>query len=108
MRITATHTPENRDPDGELLCDADLAILAAPPEEYLAYTRAVRQEYAAVPEEEFLAGRLEILSELADTDIFRSGKARALVRPARANVAAELRTLQDQYSRLVGRPWDEL
>src|SRR4051812_3774786 len=58
VRLTSTHLPGTRDPEGELLCDADLAILAAPSEQYDAYVAAVRAEYAAVPEPEFLAGRL--------------------------------------------------
>jgi predicted metal-dependent HD superfamily phosphohydrolase len=101
VRITATHTPGPRDPEGELLCDADLAILAAPPEEYQAYTRAVRAEYAAVGEEDFLAGRLEIMTRLLDTDIFRTGKARHLVGTARANVEAECQLLEASLERLV-------
>lgn len=94
VRLTATHTPGARDPQGELLCDADLAILAAPPEEYLAYTEAVRAEYASVSEEQFVAGRLEIMTALAETDIFRTGRARRLVAPAHANVQAECERLQ--------------
>jgi predicted metal-dependent HD superfamily phosphohydrolase len=102
VRITATHTPGARDPEGELLCDADLAILAAPPEEYAAYTRAIRAEYAKVSEVDFLRGRLSILSELVDTDIFRTGKARHLVDQARANVEAECLLLEQQLDRLIG------
>lgn len=100
VRITATHTPGARDPDGELLCDADLAILAAPPEEYEAYRHAIREEYAAVAEEEFLLGRLEIMSRLAGTDIFRTGKGRALVASARSNVEAECLRLESRLAEL--------
>jgi predicted metal-dependent HD superfamily phosphohydrolase len=102
VRVTATHIPGARDPEGELLCDADLAILAAPPDEYEAYTRAIRAEYAAVSEVEFLEGRLEIMSELLDSDIFRTGKARYLVPQARANVEAECIRLEEQLDRLAG------
>lgn len=108
VRLTATHTPGSRDPEGELICDADLAILAAPAEEYEQYTRAIRAEYASLPEEEFLAGRLEIMTELADTDIFRTSKGRALVGRARSNVEAEVVLLQQQYARLVERSWDDI
>lgn len=100
VRITATHTPGARDPDGELLCDADLAILAAPPENYEAYTRTIREEYAAVEEEQFLLGRLEIMSRLAETDFFRTGKGRALVAPARSNVEAECARLEASLAEL--------
>lgn len=100
VRITATHTPGARDPEGELLCDADLAILASPDEAYQTYTRAIREEYAAVPEEQFVAGRLEILSGLVETDMFRTGKARALIAPARANVEKECSRLQRRLDEL--------
>src|SRR5829696_3020321 len=101
VRLTATHTPGSRDPEGELLCDADLSILAAPPEEYAAYATAIREEYAAVPEEAFLGGRLEILSRLSEGEIFRTSKARILIEAARANVAAECAALQNRLNKLV-------
>ena len=40
VRLTETHLPGPRDPDGELLCDADLAILAAEPDGYARYVAA--------------------------------------------------------------------
>ena len=96
VRLTATHAPGARDPEGELLCDADLAILAAPAERYDAYVAAVRAEYAAVPEEQFLQGRLAVLEPLADSEIFRSGKAQGLKAAARANLDRELWRLRDR------------
>jgi predicted metal-dependent HD superfamily phosphohydrolase len=107
VRITATHTPGARDPEGELLCDADLAILAAPAADYLDYTKAIRAEYAAIGEEEFLAGRLEIMTQLLDTGIFRTGKGRALTDRARANVEAECHQLEERYEQLVGGSRDD-
>jgi predicted metal-dependent HD superfamily phosphohydrolase len=101
VRVTATHLPGARDPEGELLCDADLAILGSPPQEYEAYTRAVREEYAKVPEIDFLEGRLEVMSQFLDTDIFRTGKARYLVDQARANVAEECQQLERRLDLLV-------
>ena len=96
VRLTATHAPGGRDPEGELLCDADLAILAAPPQRYAAYVEAVRAEHPAVPEPEFLAGRLAVLEPLADGEIFRSGKAQGLKAAARANLEQELWSLRDR------------
>ena len=64
VRLTVTHDPADDDPDGQVLCDADLAILAAPPSGYAAYTAAVRQEYAFVPDDAFRAGRREVLRQL--------------------------------------------
>ena len=105
VRLTATHAPWGRDPEGELLCDADLAVLAAPPGLYDAYVEAVRAEYAAVPEEEFLAGRLAVLEPLADGEIFRSGKAQGLKAAARANLGRELWSLRDRLG--IEQPEDE-
>lgn len=107
VRLTATHVPGSRDPEGELLCDADLAILAAPPEEYAAYTAAIRAEYAHVPEQEFVAGRLEILTALAEGEIFRTGRGRALTAAARANLEAECAALEARLAAAggpAGRP----
>jgi predicted metal-dependent HD superfamily phosphohydrolase len=102
VRLTATHTPASRDPEGELLCDADLEILAASPAEYAAYTAAIREEYAAVPEAVFVAGRLEIMTPLVEGDIFRTTKGRALTEAARVNVSAECAELSERLEQLVG------
>jgi predicted metal-dependent HD superfamily phosphohydrolase len=102
VRLTATHTPGSRDPEGELLCDADLEILAASPGEYAAYTAAIREEYAAVPEAVFVAGRLEIMTPLVEGDIFRTTKGRALTAAARVNVTAECAELRERLEQLVG------
>jgi predicted metal-dependent HD superfamily phosphohydrolase len=96
VRLTTTHRPGTRDPDGELLCDADLAILAAPAELYDAYVSAVRAEHADVAEEDFLRGRLAVLEPIADSEIFRSGKAQSLKAAARANLGRELWSLRDR------------
>ncbi|MEV6022378.1 hypothetical protein [Streptomyces sp. NPDC052036] len=64
VRLTVTHDPADDDRDGQVLCDADLAILAAPPSAYAAYTAAVREEYGFVPGDAFRAGRSAILREL--------------------------------------------
>lgn len=90
VRLTETHLPGPRDPEGELLCDADLAILASDQPDYADYVAAVRAEYAGLPEEKFLAGRLAALSELADREIFRTAKGRHLTGAARANLATEI------------------
>ena len=101
VRLTATHQPSSRNPEGELLCDADLAILAAPPEEYANYVAAIRAEYARVPEPEFVAGRLEILTRLAEGEIFRTSKGQALSEAARANLLAECEALEARLEELV-------
>jgi predicted metal-dependent HD superfamily phosphohydrolase len=101
VRLTATHQPGSRDPEGELLCDADLAILAAPPEEYANYVAAIRAEYARVPEPEFVAGRRAVVTRLAEGEIFRTRKGRALTDAARANLLAECEALEARLEELV-------
>ncbi|WP_328462850.1 metal-dependent phosphohydrolase [Actinoplanes sp. NBC_00393] len=62
--LTAGHATGEDDPDGELLCDADLAILASAADRYAHYTSAIRREYAHVPDDAFRAGRTQVLQEL--------------------------------------------
>ncbi|MFC4585208.1 HD domain-containing protein [Sphaerisporangium corydalis] len=93
VRLTAGHDPAPGDRDGEVLCDADLAVLAAPG--YDAYARAVREEYRHVPDAAFRAGRARVLEGLlAMPALYRTPGARDLwERAARANVRAELAAL---------------
>jgi len=94
VRLTATHVPASRDPEGELLCDADLSILAAPADDYDAYVAAVRAEYASVPDEEFAAARLAILEPLLEGELFRTSKGRARTAAAQANLRRECADLR--------------
>jgi predicted metal-dependent HD superfamily phosphohydrolase len=96
VRLTADHLPGSRDAEGELLCDADLAVLASPPEAYAAYVAAVREEYAAVPDEEFWGARFEVLEPWVEGEIFRTGKGKMLTPAARANVVAEVGELAER------------
>jgi predicted metal-dependent HD superfamily phosphohydrolase len=101
VRLTATHQVGPGDADGELLCDADLAILASSPEDYRAYVAAIREEYASVDDQTFWTARLEVLDGLAGTQLFRTGKGRRqLLRPARDNLNAERAELR----KLLGLP----
>lgn len=95
VRVTADHDPAAADRNGEVLCDADLAVLAARPDEYAAYTAAVRLDYAHVPDDAFRSGRAAVLrSLLALPCLFRTPHGRAHWEPrARANLTAELSTL---------------
>jgi predicted metal-dependent HD superfamily phosphohydrolase len=90
--LTSTHAAEPGDPDGALLCDADLAVLAGPPAAYDAYAAAVRREYAHVPEPAFRAGRAAVLRRLLDLPaLYRLPHLRAAWEPAaRANLQREL------------------
>jgi predicted metal-dependent HD superfamily phosphohydrolase len=62
--VTAGHAPTPGDADSELLCDADLAVLAQTPQRYAEYAARIRQEYAHVPDEVFRAGRAHVLCTL--------------------------------------------
>jgi predicted metal-dependent HD superfamily phosphohydrolase len=95
VRLTVTHDPADDDPDGQVLCDADLAILAAPPSTYAAYTAAVREEYHFVPNDAFRTGRAAILRQLLDLPrLFRTPYGQAeWEATARYNLGAELEIL---------------
>ncbi|MCO1596614.1 metal-dependent phosphohydrolase [Micromonospora sp. RHAY321] len=93
--LTAGHVVAPGDRDGALLCDADLAVLAAQPPTYDRYAAAIRREYAHVPEPAFRAGRAAVLRHLLELPaLFRLPPlADRWERPARANLRRELATL---------------
>ncbi|GHF79678.1 HD domain-containing protein [Streptomyces griseosporeus] len=95
VRLTETHDPSDDDRDGQVLCDADLAVLAAPPSAYAAYTAAVREEYHFVPNDAFRSGRAAILRQLLELPrLFRTPYGRERWEAtARYNLAAELEML---------------
>lgn len=96
VRLTKEHRPEPGDHNGEVLCDADLAILAAPRERYDDYAAGVRAEYADYDDAVFAQGRSAILeSLLAKPTLFHTAYAREHWEPAaRANVEVELSRLR--------------
>ncbi|MEU6123396.1 hypothetical protein [Streptomyces sp. NPDC047123] len=95
VRLTVTHDPAEGDRNGEALCDADLAILAAAPDAYAAYAAAVREEYGFVPDETFRTGRADVLRQLvALPRLFRTPYGTThWEAPARENLATELALL---------------
>lgn len=98
VMLTVTHDPDGDDHNGAVLCDADLAILAASPGAYAAYAAAVREEYGFVPDEPFREGRAAVLRQLlALPRLFRTpyGAAHWEER-ARENLTAELALLTPQ------------
>ncbi len=92
VRLTEAHDPDPSDDAGAALCDADLAILAAPAERYDRYVAGVRQDYAHVSDADFAAGRAAVLRDLAGREsLFHTAYGRARWdAPARANLAREL------------------
>ena len=97
VRLTATHRPEPEDRNGQVLSDADLAVLAAAPERYAGYVAGVRAEYAHVADDDFRSGRAAVLRDLlAKPALFHTAAARGLWEErARANVTRELAELAE-------------
>ncbi|ANP55785.1 putative metal-dependent HD superfamily phosphohydrolase [Streptomyces griseochromogenes] len=97
VRLTITHAPADDDRNGQVLCDADLAILAAPPSAYATYTAEVREEYHFIPNDTFREGRSAILHQLLDLPcLFRTPYGREhWEATARYNLAAELDLLSE-------------
>jgi predicted metal-dependent HD superfamily phosphohydrolase len=96
VRMTAAHDPAPDDRDGQVLSDADLAVLASGPQRYRRYVAGVRREYAHVPDDAFAAGRAAVLRDLlAHERLYRTplGFAR-WEEAARANLARELAGLR--------------
>ncbi|MEQ1700996.1 MAG: metal-dependent phosphohydrolase [Ilumatobacteraceae bacterium] len=93
VMATAGHEPT--DADEAALVDADLAILGAPPNEYAAYARAVRAEYAHVSDDAWRVGRAAVLRGFAARSHLYATAHMRSTRESRAfaNVAAELATL---------------
>jgi predicted metal-dependent HD superfamily phosphohydrolase len=96
VRLTAGHAAADGDRNGAVLCDADLAILGAEPHAYTAYTKAIRAEYASIPDELFRPGRAAILRDLlALLHLFRTPLARERYEErARANLLDEIASLE--------------
>ena len=103
--LTASHDPAPDDVNGAVLCDADLAVLAGPPDAYAAYASAVRDEYGHLSDDEFTAGRIVVLEHLlALPALYRTPEAAAQwAERAAANLTAELSLLR---ARVASAPAD--
>jgi predicted metal-dependent HD superfamily phosphohydrolase len=92
---TKGHKPESDTPDLGLFLDADLSILAADEETYIAYSEAIRREYVWVPEAAYREGRLKVLTNflrrerLYYTDLL----AERFDARARSNLSKEIKAL---------------
>lgn len=96
IRLTAGHEVAADDRLGAILVSIDLAVLAEAPPAYDAYARAVREEYAHVPEQLWRAGRARVLQRFLDAPVIFPDPAFRAAREARAraNLARELQTLR--------------
>ena len=95
IRLTVGHVVEEEDRLGEILVSVDLAILAAAPLDYDAYSRQIREEYAHVPEDAWRVGRAKVMQHFLDAPvIYPDPSFRALFEDvARANIAREIASL---------------
>lgn len=89
---TKTHQSPPDDIDCQILLDADLAILGAAKSEYKAYSRAIRQEYAWVPDQEYRWGRKQVLDKFLQRNriYYTSELFQALEARARDNLEGEI------------------
>ncbi|CAM3149829.1 hypothetical protein ACSL103130_12350 [Actinomyces slackii] len=84
------HTLTAEDIDAMALIDADLGTLAVDPQTYKEYLRLLREEYAHIPQAEYLRARLAITTRLLGRDrLFRSPLGERWELPARQNLEAE-------------------
>ncbi|MBD2204707.1 hypothetical protein H6G33_07030 [Calothrix sp. FACHB-1219] len=93
---TKHHQAATDDVDSQVLLDADLAILAADPIQYQEYATAIRQEYAWVPEAEYIVGRQQVLERFLQRDriYFTPLMYTTAEQPARRNLQGEVEYLQ--------------
>ncbi|MCL3861521.1 hypothetical protein [Actinotalea sp. K2] len=101
VTVLRRHSSDPEDFDCAVLCDADLAMLAAEPQRYKAYLADIRAEYAHLPVEEFVRARIKILQRLqARPTLFASPLGAAWEEPARQNLGAELHRLEKELRKI--------
>ena len=95
--LTAGHSVQDGDAIGARLVSIDLSILGAEPARYNAYARAIREEYAHVPEPLYRAGRAAVMGRFLDSPALFADPiwAERYEAQARANIAREIAALTD-------------
>ncbi|MBD2356513.1 hypothetical protein H6G41_18090 [Tolypothrix sp. FACHB-123] len=95
---TKHHQAAADDVDSQVLLDADLAILAADSIQYQEYATAIRQEYAWVPQAEYIVGRQQVLERFLQRDrIYFTPLMYATAEEiARRNLQQEIEYLQEK------------
>lgn len=97
------HNLAANDIDALALNDADLGTLAVEPQLYKRYRELVRAEYAHIPAVDYLRARLTIISKLLGREtLFSSPLGARWELPARQNLQAEKRRLEDELAQLTG------
>lgn len=94
---TKTHEAPPGDTDCQILLDADLAVLGASAADYDRYARAIREEYAWVPEQDYRAGRCRVLESFLEREriYYTDALFAAREQAARANLRREIEGLTD-------------
>jgi predicted metal-dependent HD superfamily phosphohydrolase len=97
---TKRHEAEGDVADLGLFLDADLSILGAEAETYLAYSGAIRREYSWVPDAAYREGRLKVLTNfLGRGRLYYTGRlADRFEARARINLSSEIRALASEES----------
>lgn len=95
VRLTVDHDPAESDRNGQVLSDADLAVLALDPEDYRSNSAKVRAEYQHVSDADFRTGRARIITALLSAPtLYRTPDGRRLWEAAaRRNLRSELAAL---------------
>lgn len=95
--LTEKHEAAGGDGNGRVLLDADLAILGAEPTTYKQHARAIRQEFAHIPEKAYRRGRAAVLRRLLQRQPLYYTRPIQEEREARArrNIRWELAILDD-------------
>ncbi|KHO24597.1 hypothetical protein [Mycolicibacterium setense] len=91
---TKSHKVDAGDVNAAVLSDADLSVLGAPAARYRQYADAVRDEYAAVPDDVFRSARARVLAALLAGPIFHTAPGlQRWEEQARRNVTGEIAEL---------------
>ncbi len=99
----ASHNPDADDLEAHLLVDADLAALAAPPQEYREFLSHLREEVPHLSEVDYLRARRAVLRHLLDRPrIFSTPLASQWEDGARGNLEADLVATKAKLSKLSG------
>lgn len=97
IELTAGHIAEPGDTDGTLLLDADLFVLGDTPENYAAYVRAIRTEYAHVSPADWRIGRAAVMGRFLERERIYQGTwdgHENREKQARLNIAGEIASLE--------------
>ncbi len=94
---TKHHQVEVDDFESHVLLDADLSILGSNSETYQNYSKAIRQEYDWVSDDDYIAGRKAVLESFLQRRIFFTDELfNCLELIARENIQAEIRCFEQQ------------